>query len=87
MTTSAPSRHPTDLVRLGPAFAALGKGKTAAYAEISRGLLPRPIHVGPRARGFLASEVQAINAARAAGRTDEEIRALVQRLQAARTAN
>lgn len=76
---------PSTLVRLLPAFAALGRGKTAGYEDISRGLLPRSIHVGRRARGMFLHEVEAINAARAAGRTDAEIRALVRELESART--
>ncbi len=77
---------PGGVVRLLPGFAALGVGKTKGYELIAGGLLPAPIRVGTRARGLLASEVQAINAARAAGRSDAEIRTLVQRLEADRAA-
>ena len=40
--------------------------------------------LGARAVGWPADEVEAINAARIAGRTDEEVRALVSKLEASR---
>jgi prophage regulatory protein len=42
------------------------------------------ISLGPRCIGWPANEVAALNAARIAGKTDEEIRALVVKLEAAR---
>lgn len=47
---------------------------------------PRPVRLGERAVGWPASEVAALNAARIAGKTDQEIRALVVKLEAARKA-
>ena len=47
---------------------------------------PRPVSLGPRAVGWPASEVAALNTARIAGKSDAEIRDLVASLQAARTA-
>jgi prophage regulatory protein len=44
------------------------------------------VQLGPRAVGWPASEIEALNAARIAGLSDEAIRALVTKLQAARTA-
>jgi prophage regulatory protein len=61
-----------------------GDGRSTRYDRISKGLFPKPIKLGPRSVGWLESEVEAINAARAAGKTDEEIRALVLKLEAAR---
>lgn len=86
MTTSTAGRHPTDVVRALPAFTAMGMSRSAGYLAISRGLLMAPVRVGPRSSGFLAKEIEAINAARAAGRTEQEIRALVAHLEAARVA-
>ena len=42
------------------------------------------MQIGLRAVGWPSYEVAAINAARIAGKTDEEIRALVVKLEAAR---
>ncbi|SEN73906.1 transcriptional regulator, AlpA family [Nitrosospira multiformis] len=61
-----------------------GERRSTRYARISKGLFPKPIKLGPRSVGWLESEVEAINAARAAGKTDDEIRALVLKLEAAR---
>jgi prophage regulatory protein len=61
-----------------------GYSRSTIYLRISQGLFPRPVSLGARAVGWPANEVDAINAARIAGRTDEAIRALVARLEAER---
>jgi len=48
------------------------------------GLLTKPIQLGPRSVGWPDYEVKAINAARIAGKTEDDIRALVTRLHARR---
>ncbi len=63
-----------------------GYSRSTIYLRISQGLWTRPVSLGPRAVGWPASEVAAINAARIAGRSDDEIRALVTHLEKARTA-
>jgi prophage regulatory protein len=45
------------------------------------------VKIGARAAGWPASEVQALNAARIAGKSDDEIRELVLKLEAARTSS
>ncbi len=50
----------------------------------TQGLWTKQISLGPRCIGWPASEISALNAARIAGKTDEEIRALVVKLEAAR---
>ena len=62
-----------------------GKCRTALYNDLAKGLMPPLISIGARAKALPAHEVDAINAARVAGKTEDEIRALVKRLQAART--
>ncbi len=64
-----------------------GNARSTTYRLISQGLWPKPVHIGARAVGWPASEVAAINAARIAGRSDEDIRALVTRLHAERDAS
>lgn len=61
-----------------------GKSRTSLYEDIKAGLLTRPIKLGARAVGIPADEVRAINAARIAGKSNDEIKALVRKLEAAR---
>ena len=63
-----------------------GYSRSTLYLRISQGLWTRPGSLGPRAVGWPAGEVAAINAARIAGKSDDNIRALVTQLEAARTA-
>ena len=61
-----------------------GYSRSTIYLRISQGLFVRPVSLGARAVGFPASEVEALNAARIAGRSDMQIRQLVATLEAAR---
>jgi len=72
--------------RLPQALAESGKTRSPWYQDIQRGLMTPPVKLGRRAAGWPANEVQAINQARIAGKTDQQIRELVQRLQEARKA-
>lgn len=58
--------------------------RSTIYLHIQQGLFTRPVLIGQRAVGWPASEVEAINLARIAGKSDDEIRALVVQLEAAR---
>ena len=72
------------IVRRKQAEAATGYSRSTIYLRITQGLWPRPVSLGARAVGWLASEIEALNAARIAGKSDAEIRELVGRLEAAR---
>ena len=61
-----------------------GYSRSTLYLRIAQGLWTKQVSLGSRAVGWPASEVDALNAARIAGKTDAEIRALVLRLEAAR---
>ena len=61
-----------------------GYSRSTLYLRISQGLWTHPVKIGPRAVGWPDHEVTAVNFARIAGKSDEEIRALVKRLEAAR---
>ena len=63
-----------------------GYPRSTLYLRISQGLWTRPVRIGPRAVGWPADEVAALNAARIAGQSDEEIHTLVVKLEAARKA-
>lgn len=74
----------TTLWRLPKALAECGKTRTPFYLDIARGLMTKGVKLGDRAVGWPAAEVQAINAARIAGKTASEIRTLVESLHQAR---
>lgn len=56
------------------------------YAAIHNGLFTVPVPIGQRAVGWPDTEVKAINAARIAGKTDDQIRELVVKLHTERMA-
>ena len=71
--------------RLETCKAATGYRSTASiYQLIKKGLWPKPVNINIRSVGWPSDEVIAINAARIAGRTDDQIRELVVRLHAKR---
>lgn len=61
-----------------------GLSRSTIYLRVEQGLWTRPVSLGPRAVGWPSHEVEAIIAARIAGKTDDEIRALVVKLEASR---
>ena len=72
------------LMRLPIVLDHRGVEKSQHYADIQNGLFTKPVKIGPRASAWPEDEVAALNAARIAGWTDDEIRALVLKLEAAR---
>lgn len=58
--------------------------RSTIYLRIEQGLFPKPVKLGARSVGWPAREVAVINAARIAGKSDDEIRTLVDYLEAAR---
>ena len=63
-----------------------GYSRSTIYLRISQGLWVHPVALGSRAVGWPAGEVASLNAARIAGKSDDEIRALVVTLEGARKA-
>lgn len=61
-----------------------GLPKSTLYLRISQGLWTKPISLGARTVGWPANEIAALNAARIAGKSDDEVRELVAQLEAAR---
>lgn len=61
-----------------------GRSRSSHYLDIQQGLFTPPVLIGSRAVGWPSSEVEAINAARIAGKSEEEVRDLVAKLQVAR---
>lgn len=72
------------ILRLPAVQAESGVSRSTIYLRIRQGLWPNPVKLGPRSIGWPASEVEAINAARIGGLTDDDIRALVIKLEIAR---
>ena len=75
------------ILRLPQVQAQLGYSRSRFYLDVQRGLLPKQIKTGERASGLPDFEVAAIERAIIAGASDDERRALVQRLHKARSAN
>jgi len=75
-----------ELLRRPRVEQASGLCRSTLYARIATGLYTTPVRLGPRAVAWPSSEVQAINAARIAGRSDTEIHELVVKLHSARRA-
>ena len=61
------------------------RSHASIYCAIKVGLFTKPVQIGPRSVGWPDSEVFAINAARVAGKSETEIRELVNRLHSKRT--
>jgi len=73
------------LIRTSETLKKTGDTKSPHYAKIAAGLFPAPVKIGGRrAAGYPEHEVDAIIAARIAGKSDQQIRELVQRLHEAR---
>lgn len=61
-----------------------GLARSTIYSRVGAGLLTKPVGLGGRAVGWPAAEIHALNMARVAGKTDDEIRDLVNALELAR---
>ena len=74
----------TTILRLPTVLQERCRSRSAHYLDIQQGLFTRPVSIGLRAVGWPATELAALNAARIAEKSDEEIRSLVVKLEAAR---
>jgi len=72
------------IVRLPEALEVRGRSRSSHYLDIQQGLFTSPVLIGHRSVGWPIEELELLNAARIAGRTESEIRALVVQLEAAR---
>ena len=76
----------TTILRLPAVKSACGLSRSSIYLRITQRLWTKPISLGGRAVGWPADEVARLNAARIAGKSNDEIRALVVMLETARKA-
>ena len=60
------------------------RSHASIYTAIKQGLFTKPVQIGQRSVGWPSDEVLAINTARIAGKSETEIRELVNRLHAKR---
>jgi len=72
------------ICRFPSVLAGTGLSRSTIHRRIHEGLFPRPVSLGAKAVGWPAVEIDALNAARIAGKSDDEIRELVQRMHEAR---
>jgi prophage regulatory protein len=63
---------------------ATGDSRSTIYRKIKKGLFTKPVQIGGERVAWPANEITAINQARIAGKSDEEIKQLVIELEAAR---
>jgi len=62
-----------------------GLAPSTIYRDISRKTFPKPVKITPRLSVWRDTEIAAWAAARAAGKSEDEIKALVVRLEAERS--
>ncbi|MCQ8104119.1 AlpA family phage regulatory protein [Methylomonas sp. SURF-2] len=62
-----------------------GDSRSTLYRKISKGLFTKPVSIGGERVAWPANEVQAIINARIAGKSDDQIKALVIELESARS--
>ena len=72
------------ILRIPAAKSRSGYSRSTIYLRIAQGLWTKPVSLGPRAVGWPAHEIDSLNAARISGKTDAEIRELVQVLHTKR---
>lgn len=74
-----------NLVRASRVMGKTGlSARSSVYAQVSSGILPPPIKIGARASAWIEREIDAVIAARIAGKSQGEIRTLVKDLIAKR---
>lgn len=76
----------TSLLRLPAVMNATGLSRSTLYLRIKQKLLPSPVKIGERCAAWPSHEIEAVNAARIAGKPETEIRELVAKLEQQRTA-
>ena len=65
----------------------MGMSRSTLYLRVRQGLMPPPVKLGERSAAWPEHEISAINAARVAEKSDDDIRELVARLYRKRLAS
>ena len=74
----------TSILRIPAAKTKSGYSRSTIYMRIAQGLWTKPVSLGPRAVGWPSNEIEALNAARISGKSDTQIRDLVETLHTQR---
>ena len=74
------------LLPMKAATAATRLSRASFYSRIRDGRMPRPVKVGERLSAWPSNEIEAINKATIAGKSADEIRAIVADLERQRAA-
>ena len=72
------------ILRLPAVQGRTANSRSTIYLRIEQRLWPKPVKIGARAVGWPESEVEALNSARIAAMSDDDIRKLVSQLESAR---
>jgi prophage regulatory protein len=75
------------LIRRPEKLSLKGRSKSSNYNDEQQGLCVPPISIGERSVAYIKSEVESVIQARIEGQTVEQIKQLVKKLIANRTAN
>lgn len=71
-------QQPTlNIIRIYAAANLFGLAKSSYYDRVTKGLLPPPISLGGRAKGYVGSELDAVLKAMISGKSEAEIKMLV----------
>lgn len=68
------------IIRKPEALKYMGLSSSTFHNYINQGLIVAPVSLGARSSGYPLYEIKIINAARIAGKNDDEIRLIVQQL-------
>jgi len=74
----------TSILRLPDVKALTGLSRSSIYLHIKQGTFPSPVSLGARAVGWPSNEIDLLNNARIAGKSEAEICDLVRELEKAR---
>lgn len=77
-------KNPITIIRRKQLEQRMGLGRSTIYLRISQSLITSPVSLGAHSVGWPLHEIDAIIAARVAGKSDDEIKTLVSELEAAR---
>lgn len=78
------AQHADALLKIQTVIAVEGSSASSVYRAVADQLLPPPIKLSARCSRWVAGELQAVRAARIAGKSPDQIRALVRDLVAKR---
>lgn len=77
----------SSLLRLPAVIERTGLSRASIYLHVHKGVMTPPVKIGDRSAAWPEAEIDAINAARIAGKSEAEIQALVSGLQRQRIAS